>query len=226
MNYNRHLVTTQHSASTERGGFALLLTILIISVVITVTLTMISVSIKQVQLSVDTRDSEIAFHAANAGLECMRHWRRAQREVLESGAVGDGLTEECFEVGFVISPDGSFETGVNLNEDGIDSDEGASSVQRYRAQATWGSGDAQRCSQIQMVLLNNSPDSTINLTISNQAMRSYIQGYPQTSNDLPTSCEPGGRCTIFSSQGFSNACPGDSNLFPLGTVQRDILVEF
>ena len=56
----------------KERGFALLMTLLIISVVLSVALTTLSLATKQTRLATDTRDAELAFHAANAGLECMR----------------------------------------------------------------------------------------------------------------------------------------------------------
>jgi len=64
------MLLTKSLQPTEKG-FALLMTLLIISVVLSVALTTLSLSIKQTRLATDTRDAEVAFHAANAGLECL-----------------------------------------------------------------------------------------------------------------------------------------------------------
>ena len=184
----------------------------------TVVLTMISISIKQVQLSVDTRDSEIAFHAASAGLECVRHWRRAERDAFEDG--NDSIQVQCFGEDIPVEINGEV-SSLAANDSNLNDVDTGSSVYIYDMEATWALGDAERCSRVRMVLLNNSSDSSDSLTLSN--MTDYIPGYPVNQ----ASCEPGGRCTIFSSQGYSNACPMVTGArFPLGTIQRDILVEF
>ncbi|MFW6210467.1 MAG: hypothetical protein ACOC4E_03185, partial [Patescibacteria group bacterium] len=54
------------------SGFALLITLLVVGVVLAVGAVLLDLTIKQVQLSSTAKDSEIAFHAANAGMECAR----------------------------------------------------------------------------------------------------------------------------------------------------------
>ncbi len=203
--------------SSSQSGFALLLTILIIGVVLAVTLTMLSVSIKQIQLTADSRQSEIAFHAANAGLECVRHWRRSLSDLYEQGNNSVGIN--CF--GESATPAQQVEDLMgNTNAGSATIDEDDSSAYKYFYQISWGELGARRCSQLRFIILNNSSDSTEDLELSN--VTDFIAGYPR---DVAT-CSPGGRCTIFSSQGYSSACPASGGNFALGTIQRDILVEF
>ena len=195
-------------------GFTLFLTILVIGVVLAVTLTSLNLAIKQVQLSADTRDSEVAFHAANAGLECVRHWRRAERDAFESG---NSVPINCFGSGD-ISP--SLDDSISFTGDG--------SVYLYEHQISWGDDDVfgERCSQMRFVVMVANIDGG-GIAITNEEMRGVLEGYPQRDDD--TECEAGGRCTAFSSQGYSAQCPGDINdlsSFSLGTIQREILVEF
>jgi hypothetical protein len=42
-----------------------------VAVVVSITLAVIELTIKQLNLTVTAKDSEIAFHAANAGIECV-----------------------------------------------------------------------------------------------------------------------------------------------------------
>ncbi len=60
------------SAPQSKQGFALLFTLVIVSVVLAIGLTILDFTIKQITLSAVTRDSEAAFHGANAGFECIR----------------------------------------------------------------------------------------------------------------------------------------------------------
>lgn len=74
-------------------GFALLMTLIVVSVVVSIGLTVLDLSIKQVRLSTNAKESEIAFHAANAGMECARYWRRAASTTVERGGA---ITPNCF----------------------------------------------------------------------------------------------------------------------------------
>lgn len=51
-------------------GFALLLTLIVVSVTLAIGLTLLNITVTQQKLSVTARDSERAFHAAQAGLDC------------------------------------------------------------------------------------------------------------------------------------------------------------
>ena len=204
----------RQNLSTNRG-FTLLLTIIVIGVVLAVTLTSLNLAIKQVQLSADTRDSEVAFQAANAGLECVRHWRRAERNAFESG---ESVQINCFGRSDTSSP-----TSVALDPSASEG-----SAYLYEYQIPWGDEDVfgERCSQMRFVVMVANIDGG-GIAITNEEMRGVLEGYPQRDDD--TECEAGGRCTAFSSQGYSAQCPGDINdlsSFSLGTIQREILVEF
>ncbi len=201
-----------NQSQDHNRGFTLLLTIIVISVVLSVTMASLNLSIKQVRLSTDTRDSEVAFQAANAGLECIRFWSRQAADAFEQG---DGVEIQCFGSG-----SSSPET-VDRIEEG---DDGSAFLYEY--QLSWGdSGFGERCSQMRFVVMNADIEGD-GLSISNAVMRDSLPGYPVL--DEPTQCETGGRCTIFSSQGYSTSCPpsGIDGAFPLGTIQREILVEF
>lgn len=55
-------------------GFTLLLAILVTGVVLAVGLAILNITQKQFQLAGIARESEMAFQAANAGVECIRYW--------------------------------------------------------------------------------------------------------------------------------------------------------
>ena len=77
INCNRH---------QKNAGIALLMTVMVLSVVLSVTLAIVELTLQQLALSVDSRDSEVAFHAANAGLECARYTRRNASTTFEGGS--------------------------------------------------------------------------------------------------------------------------------------------
>ena len=57
----------------QRDGLALLITMLLMSVLLGISTSLLNVTLKQYQLSGIARSSEIAFHAANAGIECLSY---------------------------------------------------------------------------------------------------------------------------------------------------------
>ena len=196
------------STKPTSSGFALLLTIIIIGVVQAIALTVLSLSIKQVNLSADTRDSESAFHAANAGLECIRYWRRAESETYTTGG---NQQISCFDESVPPSVRQTWTvSNENVSGNGV--------VHLYEYEISWGTTDTPRCSIMRFFLMNAAIDGS-GVTLSNIQDPALIPGAPINEK----LCEPGGRCTLFSSQGFSRSC---ENIDQLGTIQREIFLEF
>lgn len=201
------MIQVKNKIRDQEAGFALLMTVVTLSVVISITLSVISLSIKQTRLAADTTSSEIAFHASNAGLECVRHWRRSQSDQFESG---NNVTIDCLDSS--VSPD------IRNSYDSSHSDvSGNGSIYEYQYEITWGEGEVERCSEMRFLIFVSNLSEGSPLVMDN--MPDYIPGYP---NDSRT-CEVGGRCTVFSARGYSNACADKDEL---GTIQRDLLLEF
>ena len=70
---NSYAITRRNS----RAGFTLLLSILVGVVVLTIGLTILNSALKQLVLSDISLESERAFHAAYAGVECAQYWNNA-----------------------------------------------------------------------------------------------------------------------------------------------------
>jgi type II secretory pathway pseudopilin PulG len=190
----------------QQSGFALLLSLIVVGVIISVGLTVLELTITQVRLSTNARASEVAFNAANAGLECARYWRRQAGSLMENGQplnpVG-GL--RCFGV----TPDNN--TVNEITEDIT----GDGQAWTYEYSFTWGlNGD--RCTEIATIVAS-STDTGAGLTI--EAMPTRIPGYEMVDSD----CDPGERCTILSVRGYNQPC---ANTLNFGTVQREVLLEF
>lgn len=183
----------------SQSGFALLLAIIVVGVVVSVGLTILDLSLKQVRLSTNSRDSETAFHAANAGLECARYWRVAEEVDMDSG---NTITPSCFgvSIGNVV--------GVGVTASNGD-------AYLYDFEATWGSGSNVRCSQMSVLTISSPANATT--TVPN--MTTIIPGYPYIED---RECGPSGRCTVIAVRGFSRSC---SNIGLNGTVQREVLLE-
>ncbi len=195
---------TQYDRS-KSAGFALLITLIVVSVVVSIGLTLLDLTIKQVRLASGSKDSEIAFHAANAGVECARYWRRVEQddfeELTEAVPANDTVTISCFD-----QPDQNVPTiKLTTNSDAI---------YEYNFSFTGGTNN-DRCSVVKMITLSSEPDQAA-VTLTN--VPDIIKGYPATNK----TCQPGGRCTIISAQGYNKAC---ANINVTGTVQREVLLE-
>ncbi len=63
---------THHNKT--QSGIALYVAVLISSLVLAISLSIGNIFLKEVKLSISSRDSQIAFYAADSGLECARYW--------------------------------------------------------------------------------------------------------------------------------------------------------
>lgn len=197
----------QTKQSSNQAGFALLITILVLSVVIAVTLAIVELSLKQLKLSVDSTDSEIAFHAANAGLECARYIRRVNSDNFETGAT---VSVNCFSNSGSMAPLatlGFSTSGVGPN----------GQVYRYRRDIEWGSAPGLRCTSMDIISIVATSSVTIG-GAGAATLKNRINGYE--SDDKV--CQAGERCTIMSVVGYSSACNATSTA---GVLKREILLE-
>ena len=201
----------------KQSGFALLVSLIVVGAVLSIGLAIIDLSIKQVRLAATTKDSEIAFHAANAGMECARYWRRQANASMETGTP-TSQPLECFSATAADVP-GSSNSVVNgsgeVSAGPAVTTAGSGSAYVYEYEFTWGTpGVDQRCTSITTVVAVS--DLTTAMTVSN--MRSLIPGY--TSNSL--TCAVASQCTAIAVQGYNRSC-AQKNGF--GTIQREVLLE-
>ncbi len=192
------------------SGFALLMTLLIVSVVISVGLTILDVTTKQVRLASTGKDSEIAFSAANAGAECGQYWKRKEAIDMEAG---NDATIGCFGV-----------TALTVEDTPPSFTPVGGTIHRYLYQFTWPNGATidRRCSQITTVVM--VADAALPFTVSAANMRTMVAGYPNRNGKT---CPAGSICTVLSARGYSRACPASiGDVFPPGTIEREVLLEF
>ena len=184
----------------QQSGFALLMALIVVVVVVSVGLTILDLSIKQLNLSTNSKDSEIALHAANAGLECAQYWRFKEANKLENG---EDMTINCFA-----------KSGTDNSV--VDHGAGTAHVYEYNFEFDWGDAGAFRCSKMKMLMFvsdNDSSGATLN------DIDSLIPGYPSGTDK---ECDAGGRCAVISVQGYNKTC-GDIGSY--GTIQREVLLE-
>jgi hypothetical protein len=193
----------------KEKGFALLMALVVVSVVISISLSVLDLTIKQLRLSTNSKDSEVAFSAANAGLECARYWREFSASQIESGAT-ISPAPTCFGA----SPN----TAVSIqNHTASSLLVGGGTAYQYRMNFTWSpAAGSSRCSRINILVINSNNTSMSRLG----GMTTFMDGFPGSSNTKE--CEIGGRCTVISVQGFNRACNAVNNA---GTVQREVLLE-
>jgi Tfp pilus assembly protein PilX len=109
-------------------------------VVLAIGLSLLDITVKQLSLSATARDSEIAFYAANAAVEC----GQAERQTIDVfSAIPNNLTFNCFSTSF---PAAYSRTG---------------NVHRYAASSTWANADGVNlCSEIELFIVDSRSGTT------------------------------------------------------------------
>lgn len=198
----------KYRKTDEEAGFALLMTLIVVGVVVSVGMAILDLSIKQVRLSTNARESEVAFHAANAGMECARYWRRASATEMERGLA---ISPFCF--GVAASPNSRAAVPAG---DLIRVDPSHGEVFQYDFSFSWGGSDP-RCTQVTALVASSS---VLGDGVTTTNMTTYIPGYPDGNDKY---CEPGARCSVISVRGYNRPC---STVGGFGTVQREVLLQF
>jgi len=124
---------------TTNKGFALLLSLIISSIALSIGLSMLHITLKELSLGTTTRGSEIAFQAANAGMECLRYTRN---KYITEIIAGDEVPVDC--LGSSIP---------NLT------DSGSGNVKRYQAQdIEWSPSGGSLCINLDMYVLDTDAE--------------------------------------------------------------------
>jgi len=194
------MISKQKSVLYKQDGFALLITILTVSVIVSVVIAIIDLSRLQLKLAVNSRDAEIAFAAANAGLECAQRMRRVyDSQVTVGNDISSGT--HCFNSSFSMS-----------------SEEVNSRAHFYSQDVTWGTGASARCSTVGFLSVVSSDTATTSVGISR--VRERIPNYNKTT---AFACPPNGECTLAVATGYNVPCAQKNNP---GVLKREVLVEF
>jgi hypothetical protein len=199
-----------HHNST-RSGFALLITLIVVSVIVAVTAAIIELSMKQLALSVTARDSEIAFHAANAGAECVRYIQRVSSTTLLTTSP---ISYNCFGAG--AQNISTVTHNVTVSET-----LGANYAVRRYTNGTGITWNSDRCTQIDMLVINVSLNAPRDLVVSGLSGASAYPGY--SANNGSKTCRVGSTCYVAQVTGYNNPC---NNLGTADTVRREVLLEF
>lgn len=201
------------------AGFALLITLLMVGVILSVTLAIVELGTKQLALSVSARDSEVAFQAANAALECAERVRRSASSTIE---LGNELTFDCF--GKSVSVINNASALLRVKSGNFVNNVVSSYQTSNMAGISWaGSAADDRCSEIdllaEMVAIDAPGPLVIDAKAGNHSLKNLFPNYSSASK----SCPPGGKCTLAVARGYSAPC-GQKNA--VGVQKREILLEF
>ena len=188
-------------SKTGNQGFALLLTLVVISVVLAIGLSLLNITVKQFTLSATTRDSELAFHAANTGAECM------QEAALSIDVVGVGapnpLAVECAGVARSITRDTPSPRVFQYSA------VGATNGISWSADSRTANNTV--CTEVDFFILDAS---SFNTTFDFRA-----NGY---GIDAQT-CDDGRVCSYIFARGYNRPC---DQLTGLRVVQRELTLSF
>jgi len=101
----------------KNQGFTLLLSLLVISVILSVSFGVFDVMTKELKLSGLGRESQIAFYAADAGIECAYFWDIKKKEFDDAIKNDRGFSIKCAGKDMVggISGNGSLSEPYTLN---------------------------------------------------------------------------------------------------------------
>ncbi len=195
------LTTRQH---TSERGIALLITLLVMTVLLGISSSLLNVTLKQFQFSAIGLQSEIAFQAANAGIECILYhdyqsYPDSRFDVMDDGT-GVPYQQNVLCMGTSadddVGGDGSPTSLVNNINDEVESGE------EQRFQFSWGTAP-EVCSEVSIYKFSNAGAS--------ESMAGAL-GRPGT-------CAAGVVCTVVRSRGYNVACEDITNA---RTIEREL----
>lgn len=189
-----------HTKSNERG-FTLLLAAIISIVILTIGLTILSTSLKQFILSDVALESERAFHAAYAGVECAQFWN--VDDVWDVGA--PNRTIRCMEQTAVTAP-ASVTNTYNADEVKTVRFDWTNAASYNASAAT--AYTYEMCTEL-TVYKYYDPSVTTNMSM-------LPPGFSQV-------CSIGVECTVVMSRGYNQSC---ASINSIRTVEREITVRF
>lgn len=194
------MVNKRFSQQQPERGFALIISITVASIMLALGLSILNVTIKQIDLSVTGRESEVAFQAANAGLECIQfHYQDRSDDFREDSSSPSVLDIDCFNA------ESANETANHRSQTG-------GYINTFTYDFTWDAGDSKRCTQLELhVIVAETADvendfSMISSTIGTDGIVTCLE------KDI---------CAVAISQGYNRAC---STL--AGAIQRELTGQF
>lgn len=168
-----------------QDGITLLVTLLLMGVLLGVSTSLLNVTLKQFQLSGFSLASEIAFQAANAGMECAVYQDFINTAFAVPGDGGEQATRPS------ISCMGSALIDASLADD--DGDGHMKSTEEQRFQFSWGTPAV--CTEVSVYKFY-STSAPVPVTVNGVGMRN-----PSSPN-----CPTGSVCTVIQARGYNVGC--------------------
>lgn len=181
----------------KNQGFALLLAVLVSMIVLTVGLTILNASLKQITLSNIALESERAFHAAYAGVECAQFWNVG--DVWDVGTNTQSI--RCMDQN--VTTDNSAPLAFNADE-------------VWTIQFDWQSGSGADGTYT----YDMCTDMTVYKYFDSSSPTTMTVLPPGFANRI---CEIGVECTVVTSRGYNQPCGSLTNI---RTVEREVTVRF
>lgn len=183
---------------TQKRGFTVLIAILVAAIVLAIGLSILGVVLKQLKLAGIARESEVAFHAANAGVECARYYDISETGGNTFDVPGDNGRAATQSILTCMGiTDG--------NRKGLNGRPTSGEEQYFRF--TWGPTDERRCTIISFWKFYDTSNSEP-MVVDTQVIR-------------PGGCPQGVECSVIKSRGYNTSCDerdGDR------TVERELTV--
>lgn len=189
-------MTRTTSTATKQRAFALLITMVVVSIVLAVGLSLLNITVKQINLSITGRDSEVAFSAAHASLECVQYTIQ-RTDLFENEALPNSL--DCLNDSIALAQD----------TDPSDKVSNTTNITEYSFAHTWNNGQQDLCSESDIYIVD-ARSGQVNANFFGQGVDSVA-------------CPLGSVCSVIFARGFNRAC---NELGSLRTVQRELTIVY
>lgn len=184
------------TADVSKRGFTVLISIVIASIVIAIALSIMGITMKQLTLAGIARESEVAFQAANAGVECIRFYDISASNGDSFDVPGNGTEQSTRTTLSCLS-------GVVLNTaSSSDGDYLAASGEEQLFTWTWDSGSV--CTDVSVYKFYSS---------------SGVEDMDPLITDRD--CPEGVECTVIKARGYNAPCNAISSS---RVVERELTV--
>ncbi len=132
------------SKKQAQGGLALIIAIITATVTFSIGLSLLDTAIRQLALSNISKDSEIAFHAAHAGMECARFIDITNKELFTVSPYSP-ISTKCME-------------GLATTSIGEVTSSGSGDKARYEYKYDWGTSPGLLCSSVTIYKYEDGAD--------------------------------------------------------------------
>jgi hypothetical protein len=205
-NGNINDTVSMKKIQTQRG-FTLLLSIIVGVVILTIGTTVLNSTLKQFVLSEISQESERAFHAAYAGVECAQYWN-----VGDYWDVGTGTRQvRCVGQNVMTTP---VPTGSKISN--ADAEYTVAFSWQNASVAVVGDTSFNMCTSV-TVHKYFKPSATTDMSVAGGGV------LPNTLSNAEKICAAGVECTVVESRGYNRPC---GSLNDIRTVEREVTVRF